>query len=89
MSHVPADLRARIAAILVERLFLSLDPGSIGPEESLTLKYGVDSVRLFDTVVSLEDDFDISFEDEELVLEHFDSLDRMAGKVREKLEAST
>lgn len=87
MAEVPADLVQRLADIVVERLFLEVEPSAIGLEESLTLKYGVDSVRLFDMVVSMEDDFDISFEDDELVLENFDSLVRIAANVREKLEA--
>jgi acyl carrier protein len=85
---VPPDLKNRIAEILVERLFLDVPPADIGENESLTLKYGVDSVRLFDMVVSLEDDFEISFEDDELVLENFDTLNRIADQVQQKMEAA-
>ena len=81
------ELKDRIAEIVVERLFLDVSPADIGHDESLTLAYGVDSVRLFDMVVSMEDDFGISFEDDELTLENFDTLDRIDRRVREKLEA--
>ncbi len=87
MSQIPEDLRLRIAEILVDRLFLDVDPGQIDPQESLTQNYGVDSVRLFDFVVGLEEDFAVSFEDEELTLENFDSLARIVARTQAKLEA--
>lgn len=85
MPEIPEDLRQQLGKIIVERLFLDIDPAEISPEESLTLKYGIDSVRLFDMVVSMEDDFDITFEDDELTLENFDTLARIENNVREKL----
>jgi acyl carrier protein len=70
---------------MVERLFLTVKPEDIKDDESLTLKYGIDSVRLFDMVVGMEDDFDVSFEDEELTLENFDSLNRIVSSLSEKM----
>lgn len=87
MADLPDDLEQRIAEIIVDRLFLDCEPDDMGADESLTLKYGVDSVRLFDMVVGLEDDFDVSFEDDELSLENFDSISRIAERVREKAES--
>jgi len=86
MAEVPADLKDRIKAVLVERLFLDIDPATLDPAESLTEAHGVDSVRLFDMVVGLEEDFDISFEDEELVLDAFDTVNAVAERVQAKLE---
>ena len=80
------ELKSRVAEIMVERLFLTIDPQDIKDDESLTLKYGIDSVRLFDMVVGMEDDFDVSFEDEELTLENFDSLARIVASLSEKME---
>lgn len=78
-------LEDRIRAILVERLFLEVAPETIGVEQSLTEEYGVDSVRLFDMVVGLEEDFDISFEDDELAIRNFDTVTAIVTRVREKL----
>ncbi|MFW5858117.1 MAG: acyl carrier protein [Planctomycetota bacterium] len=89
MADAPANLQDRIAEIMVERLFLDIEPSEVAPEESLTLKYGVDSVRLFDMVVSMEDDFEISFEDDELTLDNFDTLARVTANVKEKIEAGS
>ena len=80
------ELSARIKSILVERLFLDIAPDQLGDQESLTIKYGVDSVRLFDMVVGLEDDFGICFADDELRIANFDSVAVIAGRVAEKLK---
>ena len=87
MPEQDSQLTSRIKEILVERLFLDVEPASVGTEQSLTEGYGVDSVRLFDMVVGLEEDFSISFEDEELTIENFDTVAAIAARVREKLDA--
>ncbi len=87
MPDQEPELAKRIKEILVERLFLDVDPASLDSAQSLTESYGVDSVRLFDMVVGLEEDFSVSFEDEELTIENFDTVAAIAGRVREKLDA--
>ncbi|MFH0910683.1 MAG: acyl carrier protein [Planctomycetota bacterium] len=86
MGEAIEDLEGRIAELMVERLFLKVPARSIGREESLTLKYGVDSVRLFDLVVGMEEDFGVSFADDELTLPNFDTLARIASRIRAKRE---
>jgi len=81
----PSDLHERIRRILVERLFLEVEPDKLGGQESLTEAYGIDSVRLFDMVVGLEEDFGVQFEDSELKLADFDTVDRIAAKIAAKL----
>ncbi len=88
MAEIPADLENRIKQILVERLFLEISPESLPAGESLTENHGVDSVRLFDMVVGLEEDFAISFEDEELTIDNFDTVHAIAERVRQKLESA-
>lgn len=87
MTEIPNELEARIAEIIVERLFLPVDPADIALEESLTIRHGVDSVRLFDMVVGMEDDFEVTFEDDELNIENFDSILKIAASIRAKKEA--
>ncbi len=88
MGEAPENLEERIREILVERLFLEVEPAAIGADESLTETYGIDSVRLFDMVVGLEEDFGISFEDTELDIPGFDTVTAIARRVREKLDAT-
>jgi len=88
MPEIPADLENRIKQILVERLFLEITPESLSSNESLTENHGVDSVRLFDMVVGLEEDFEISFEDEELTIDNFDTVSAIAQRVKQKMESA-
>jgi acyl carrier protein len=87
MSDPRDELKPRIRRILVERLFLQVDPDQLKDDTSLTATYGVDSVRLFDMAVGLEEDFDVSFEDEELQVENFDTVNAIAARLHEKLQA--
>jgi acyl carrier protein len=70
--------------MIVERLFLSVEPSAIGDEDPLMEKYEVDSVRLLEIVVGLEEVFDISLEDDEFSIERFESVKAIADLVREK-----
>jgi len=87
MTEMPENISERIRQILVERLFLDVEPAAINETESLMDAYGVDSVRLFDMVVGLEEDFDICFEDDELVLATFDTVEAIVAKVKGKIES--
>jgi acyl carrier protein len=86
MPEDSEELAGRIREIIVERLFLEIEPDDIGEDDSLTDAYGVDSVRLFDMIVGLEEDFGVSFEDEELKLKNFDTVGAIAARVAAKLE---
>lgn len=86
MSESPEKLQGRIAEIIVERLFLDVEAADLPAGESLTDAHGIDSVRLFDVVVGLEEDFGISFADEELTLDNFDTVSSIAARVQGKQE---
>ncbi|MBL7222572.1 MAG: acyl carrier protein [Candidatus Brocadiae bacterium] len=71
--------------MIVERLFLSVEPGEIGDDDNLMDTFEIDSVRLLEIVVGLEEVFDISLEDDEFSIERFESVKAIADLVREKL----
>ena len=85
MSEV-AELTQRIKELVVECLFLDVEPASIGDDENLMEVYSVDSVNLFEIVVALEDDYGISFEDEDFDVETFSTVASIAGLVKRKQE---
>ncbi len=74
----------KLKELIVERLFLKIEPGDIGDEDSLTDDHGIDSVQLLEIVVGLEEEFGISFEDEDFDIEIFKSVKSIADCVREK-----
>lgn len=74
--------------MIVERLFLDVSPEDIGDDDSLPEEFNVDSVNLFEIVVGLEEVFGITLEDEELSVEAFSTVSKIADVVQRKLEAS-
>lgn len=73
-----------IKRMMVERLFLKVQPQEISDEGDLSEELGIDSVSVFEIVVGLEDLYGISVEDEEFSMEHFASVKRIADFVRRK-----
>jgi len=79
-----AALKARIKELVVECLFLDVEPESIGDGDNLMEVHNVDSVNLFEIVVALEDDYGISFEDEDFDVETFSTVGSIAELVKRK-----
>ncbi len=78
------ELTQHIKELVVECLFLDVDPSSIKDDENLMEAYSVDSVNLFEIVVALEDDYGISFEDEDFDVETFSTVGSVAELVKRK-----
>ncbi len=79
-----AALREHIKELVVQCLFLDVDPSTIKDDENLMEAYSVDSVNLFEIVVALEDDYGISFEDEDFDVETFSTVASIAELVKRK-----
>ena len=79
-----AQLKEQIKEMIVERLFLPVAPGEISDDENLMESYEIDSVNLFEIVVGLEEQFDISFEDDDFSVDLFATIDSLADYVEQK-----
>lgn len=79
-----ASVEDRLKKMLVERLYMPLQPDEIENDKSLISDYGVDSVSLLELVVGIEDEFGVAVEDEEFDVAHFESVDALAHFVRGK-----
>jgi len=77
----------RLKKMIVERLFLKIDPERIDDAKSLVDEYGVDSVSLFELVVGLEEEFGIRIGDDEFDIRNFATVAALARFVRSKLPA--
>jgi len=77
----------RLKKMIVERLFLKIDPERIDDAKSLVDEYGVDSVSLFELVVGLEEEFGIRIGDDEFDIPNFATVAALARFVRSKLPA--
>lgn len=80
-----AQLKQQIKEMIVERLFLDADPAQIGDDENLMENYDIDSVNLFEIVVGMEEQFGISFEDDDFSVDLFATVDSLAQFVERKL----
>jgi len=76
----------QLKELIVERLFLKIEPGDIGDEDNLMEEHGIDSVQVLEIVVGLEEDYGVSFEDEDFDIEIFQTVKSIADFVREKGE---
>jgi len=79
-----SKLLPQIKKLVVERLYLEAQPEDIGDDDNLLEKFGVDSVRMFEIVVGLEESFGVSFADEEFSIERFSTARRIAEVVAGK-----
>ena len=81
------DLKLQIKRMIVERLFLSVNPTEIGDDAQLMDSYDIDSVALFEIVVGLEDEFGVAMEDADFQVSTFATVNSIAEFVREKQES--
>ena len=78
------ETMAQVKQLLVERLFLDAKPEEIGDDENLIDRFGIDSVRIFEVVVGLEETFEVNFADEEFSIDRFSTARRIAEAVEAK-----
>jgi acyl carrier protein len=78
------ELNQQIKEMIVERLFLKVEPQDIPDEANLMETYNVDSVNIFEIVVGLEDEFGISLAEEDFSIEAFATVEGIAELVTRK-----
>lgn len=74
---------------IVRRLVVEKLPGSIAPKDTINhvpfAQLGLDSVQFIEVLVALEESFDITVEDEDLLTQNFKDIDSMIAYVHGKL----
>lgn len=78
------NLELELKEMLIERLFLKMQPDDIENDKNLMNDYGIDSVCVMEMVVGLEEMYGITFEPGEFKLDYFQSIKNMADFVRSK-----
>ena len=78
-------IESRLKKMIVERLFMKIEPDRIEEHKSLVDEYGVDSVSLLELVVGLEEEFGIEVGDDDFSLDHFETVNALAAFVRDRL----
>ena len=76
----------RLKRMIVDRLFMKIDPQQIDDDKSLIDEYGVDSVSLLELVVGIEEEFGVAVGDEDFNVAHFMTVSALADFVNDKLD---
>ena len=75
-------LEDRIKEMIVERLFLEVEPSEIGDEDNLMETLDLDSIRLFEISIGLEAEFEVDLSQQEFDIENFSTVKKLADNVR-------
>jgi len=81
MSH--AEIDPQLKQLIVERLFLELEPDRIDSETALA-DYGVDSFLLVELIVAMEEMFQVQFEQADINAESLFSVAALRELIRRK-----
>ena len=77
------ELEVRLKELIVERLFLDIDPTEIETETELS-EYGVDSFLLLEVILALEEEFGVKFEQKDIKADVLKSVKTLADLIRSK-----
>ncbi len=80
-----ATVEDRLKTMIVERLFMKIEPDRIEESKSLIDEYGVDSVSLLELVVGIEEEFGIEVGDEDFSVANFETVSALADFVRKRM----
>ena len=85
-EHTMSDttLEDQLKKMIVELLFLKIEPNEIGTDDDLMESIDLDSVRIFDIVVGLETEMDIEIDEDEFDIENFRTVKQIAEFVTKK-----
>ncbi len=79
-----STLKNQLKEMIVERLFLNITAAEMADDADLMQTYGIDSVNLFEIIVGLEEEFEITVEDEDFSVEAFATVNSIAELVERK-----
>lgn len=81
------SIESDLKTLVVERLFLNIDPAAIVDEAPLT-DCGVDSFLLLELVVAMEEQFGVRFEPGDINATNLRSISSLAAMIRAKQPAA-
>ena len=82
------DLRHRIQKFILENYLFTSDTGALRADESLLGRGIVDSTGMLEIIMFIEEQLGVKVEDEEMVPENLDSVNRIAAFVESKRKAA-
>lgn len=80
-----SNIEERVRKVIDENIELEVSAENIEGNKDL-VDYGMESVNYMKIVVAIENEFDIRFTDEELVISNFETIDKIVAIIDSKLE---
>lgn len=80
------EFKTRIKTMMVDRLFMPMEPSDIEDDKSLVTEYGVDSLNLLELVVGVEEEFGVQIGDTEFRVSNFETVDALAAFIQAKID---
>ena len=79
------EIENKLRLMIVDRLFLPMEPDEMDSTASLIDDYGVDSVNLLELVVGLEEEFGLALDGGDFNVAHFHSIAALRDFVQARL----
>ena len=79
-----SELQTQVRDFILENYLFTNDASALGPDESLLDRGIVDSTGMLEIIMFIEDELGVTVEDEEMIPENLDSVNRIAAFVGRK-----
>lgn len=79
-----SELHSQVRGFILDNYLFTDDESALGLDESLLDRGIVDSTGMLEIIMFIEDELGVSVEDEEMVPENLDSVNRIAAFVKRK-----
>ena len=74
----------QLKQMIVERLFLDVDPAGIGDDDMLMDTLDVDPIKLLEIIIGIQEAYEFEIGDDDFSPERFETVAAIAAFVREK-----
>jgi acyl carrier protein len=85
MSHSEAQVREQVRNMILTNFLRGADAASLKDDVSLERSHVVDSVKMLELILFVEETFGFSVDNDEAVPDNFDTVDNIVGYVLRKL----
>ncbi len=79
------EIKEQIVSVIASALNIETEQVSSMPADENLNRVGVDSVNFIEIIISLEDTLHITFDDEELLLDNLNTLNKLETVISQKL----
>jgi len=85
MSHSESQVREQVRTMILTNFLRGAEPTTLKDDVSLERSHVVDSVKMLELILFVEETFGFSVDNDEAVPENFDTVDNIVGYVLRKL----